>query len=66
MTERGIEHCAQWCDTRDMTGDGHAKGSIDRYMLSQVMEGMQSFKHDLKRHAPYRAGKTKPFGPPED
>eukprot|EP00959_Pyramimonas_sp_CCMP1952_P043488 909498-Pyramimonas_sp.AAC.1 len=30
--ERGIVHCVQWCDTRDMTADGHTKGSIDRDM----------------------------------
>eukprot|EP00959_Pyramimonas_sp_CCMP1952_P413135 8657186-Pyramimonas_sp.AAC.1 len=24
--ERGIVHCAQWCDARDLTADGHAKG----------------------------------------
>eukprot|EP00959_Pyramimonas_sp_CCMP1952_P425541 8913877-Pyramimonas_sp.AAC.1 len=36
-----------------MTADGHAKGGIE-----QVMGGTQSFKRDLKRHAPYRAGQT--------
>eukprot|EP00959_Pyramimonas_sp_CCMP1952_P289688 6058560-Pyramimonas_sp.AAC.1 len=58
MMERGIAHGIQWCDTRDMTADGHAKGSIDIYMLVQVIGGTRSFKHDLKRHTPYRAGQT--------
>eukprot|EP00959_Pyramimonas_sp_CCMP1952_P127931 2675465-Pyramimonas_sp.AAC.1 len=56
--ERGIVHRIQRCDTRDMTADGHAKGSIDRGMLLQVMGGIQTFKHDRKRHTPYRAGQT--------
>eukprot|EP00959_Pyramimonas_sp_CCMP1952_P240377 5023493-Pyramimonas_sp.AAC.1 len=56
--ERGIAHCIQWWDTRGMTADGHTKGSIDRDMLLPVMGGTQSFKHDLERHIPYRAGQT--------
>eukprot|EP00959_Pyramimonas_sp_CCMP1952_P315980 6613440-Pyramimonas_sp.AAC.1 len=56
--ERGIVHNIQWCDTRDMTAYGHTKGSIDREMLSQVMGGIQTCKHDLRRHSPYRAGQT--------
>eukprot|EP00959_Pyramimonas_sp_CCMP1952_P067698 1412946-Pyramimonas_sp.AAC.1 len=56
--ERGIAHSIQWCDTRDMTADGHAKGSIDREMLLQVMGYIQAFKHSLKMHTPYRAGQT--------
>eukprot|EP00959_Pyramimonas_sp_CCMP1952_P324758 6797718-Pyramimonas_sp.AAC.1 len=56
--ERGIVDSIQWCDTRGMTADGHTKGSIDREMLLQVMGGVQAFKHDLKSHAPYRAGQT--------
>eukprot|EP00959_Pyramimonas_sp_CCMP1952_P262508 5488786-Pyramimonas_sp.AAC.1 len=63
--ERGIVRCLQWCDARDMTADGHTKGSIDRDMLLQVMGRTQSFKHDLKRHTPYRAGHTRSSEPPE-
>eukprot|EP00959_Pyramimonas_sp_CCMP1952_P328265 6872584-Pyramimonas_sp.AAC.1 len=47
--ERRIAHGAQWCDTRDMTAGGHTRGNIERYMSSQ---------HELKRHAPYKAGQT--------
>ena len=39
--ERRIVESAQWCDTRDMTADGHTKGSIDRELLLQVMAGCQ-------------------------
>eukprot|EP00959_Pyramimonas_sp_CCMP1952_P026882 564359-Pyramimonas_sp.AAC.1 len=57
--ERGLAHSIQWCGARDMTADGHAKGGVDREMLLQVMGGIQAFKHDLKSHAPYRAGQIK-------
>eukprot|EP00959_Pyramimonas_sp_CCMP1952_P270048 5645422-Pyramimonas_sp.AAC.1 len=30
------------------------------------MGGPQSFKHDLKRHTPYRAGQTGSSEPPEE
>eukprot|EP00959_Pyramimonas_sp_CCMP1952_P080673 1685643-Pyramimonas_sp.AAC.1 len=56
--ERGIVRSIQWCDTRDMTADGHTKGGIDREMLLQVRGGIQTFKYDRERHAPYRAGQT--------
>ena len=58
MMERGIVQSVQWCDTRDMTADGHTKGSIDRELLLQVMAGSQTYKYDVKRHTPYRAGRT--------
>ena len=58
MMERGIVHCVQWCDTLDMSADGHTKGSIDRDLLYQVMEGIQAFKYDLKKHVPFRAAQT--------
>merc|ERR1712086_30635 len=58
MMERGIVHCVQWCDTRDMSADGHTKGSIDRELLYQAMNGNQIFKYDLKKHVPFRAGQT--------
>ena len=44
----------QWCDTRDMTADGHTKGCIDRQLLLEVMRGEQSYRHDVKRHTPHR------------
>eukprot|EP00959_Pyramimonas_sp_CCMP1952_P283730 5930961-Pyramimonas_sp.AAC.1 len=37
MMECGLVHSIQRCDARDMTADGHTKGSIDREMLPQVM-----------------------------
>eukprot|EP00959_Pyramimonas_sp_CCMP1952_P196561 4109719-Pyramimonas_sp.AAC.1 len=60
--DRGTVYSIQWCDTRDMTADGHANRIIDNNLILQVMGGTQSFKHELKRHAPYLAGQTASFG----
>ena len=54
MMSKGIVHSIQWCDTRDMTADGHTKGSIDRDGILQVMAGRQKFVHEVKRYTPYR------------
>ena len=51
----GIIRKLQWCDTRDMTADGHTKGSIDRELLLKVMSGSQSYSHDLKTFIPFKA-----------
>jgi len=58
LLQIGVIDSVQWCDTRDMTADGHTKGSIDRKGLLEVMHGFQVFKHDLKKHTPHRGGKT--------
>ena len=42
----------QWCDTRDMTADGHTKGCIDRTLLLDLMSGIQRFHHNLKTFEP--------------
>ena len=44
------------CDTRDMTADGHTKGSIDRKLLLEVMSGRQQYSHATKEYKPYRPG----------
>ena len=57
----GIIEIVQWCDTRDMTAGGHAKGSIDRELLLDVMAGNQTYKHDVKSYTPFRGtSKTAP------
>ena len=43
----------QWCDTRDMTADGHTKGCIDRFLLLETMRGPQVYKHDVKCYTPH-------------
>ena len=47
-------HKLQWCDTRDMTADGHTKGSIDRQSLLDVMQGRQKYNHEVKHYQPHR------------
>ena len=49
----------QWCDTRDMTADGHTKGVIDRKLLLELMSGHQAYKYDVKRHTPHRSGSSR-------
>ena len=50
----GIIESLQWCDTRDMTADGHTTGSVDRSFLIELMSGQQQYRYDVKRHTPYR------------
>ena len=38
----------QWADTRDMSSDGHTKGSIDRQMLLDCMLGKFTYQHATK------------------
>ena len=52
----GFVQCVQWCDTRDMTADGHTKGCIDRAFLLQLMQGQQRYVHPTKRFAPQPTG----------
>ena len=55
LLELGIIQSVQWCDTRDMTADGHTKGVIDRFLLLELMQGKQKYIHDIKRYTPHRA-----------
>ena len=55
MLSKGLVRLIEWCDTRDMSADGHTKGSIDRQLLLEVMSGWQTYKYTTKRHAPYRS-----------
>jgi hypothetical protein len=50
----GILKRIRWCDTRDMTADGHTKGCIDRVLLLSVMCGHQRFNHEVKDYEPHR------------
>ena len=54
IMQSGIVWELQWCDTRDMTADGHTKGSIDRKLLLDVMNGKQTFVHSVKKYTPHR------------
>merc|ERR1712086_862475 len=54
MLQVGLVDIVQWCDTRDMTADGHTKGCIDRELLLQVMSGRQVYRHAVKQHSSHR------------
>ena len=54
MLQIGIVTEIQWCDTRDMTADGHTKGCIDRKLLIELMHGNQTFQHATQVHQPFR------------
>ena len=52
LLQLGVINQIQWCDTRDMTADGHTKGCIDRKMLLDLMSGRQQFNHPVKTFKP--------------
>ena len=48
LLDRKIITHIQWADTRDMSSDGHTKGTIDRQMLLDVMQGKFTYQHETK------------------
>ena len=55
---KGLLDKIQWCDTRDMTADGHTKGSIARDILLQLMRGEQRFTQAVRDYAPFRPARA--------
>ena len=45
LLNRQVLNELKWCDTRDMTADGHTKGSVSRDALLQLMNGIFNYKH---------------------
>ncbi len=45
LLTRQVLNELKWCDTRDMTADGHTKGSVNRNALLQLMKGSFAYKH---------------------
>jgi len=60
MLQLGLISRAQWCDTRDMTADGHTKGCIDRHLLLELMSGRQAYQHPVNIHIPHREADERP------
>jgi hypothetical protein len=56
----------QWCDTRDMTADGHTKGSVDRKALINLMQGKQTYEFAVKRYTPFRSDEDNSAATPDD
>ena len=54
LMQLGLIRALQWCDTRDMTADGHTKGCIDRKLLLQVMTGELKMEHPVKTFCPHK------------
>ena len=54
LLDLGLIDKVCWCDTRDMTADGHTKGSISRDLLLKLMDGVQTYDYDVKVYTPYR------------
>ncbi len=44
----GVLKTLLWIDTRDMSGDGLTKGSVDRMLLHQLMNGYQKYQREHK------------------
>ena len=47
--ERGVLTDLWWFDTRDMTADGHTKGSIRRNAIREVAAGSVTRQHPFKK-----------------
>ena len=61
--ENGVLNSIIWCDTRDMTADGHTKGSIRRTALNYLMNGLLNISHPrekLKLLTPHAKLHSKP------
>ena len=54
LLQLGLIASLQWCDTRDMTADGHTKGCIDRTLILELMRGYQKFVHEVKSYRPHK------------
>ena len=52
LLDIGLLSVLQWADTRDMSADGHTKGSIDRKAILDLMKGIFRFQHATKEFTP--------------
>ena len=52
LLDKKVVDQIQWADTRDMSSDGHTKGTIDRQMLLEVMQGKLQHQHATKLFPP--------------
>eukprot|EP00959_Pyramimonas_sp_CCMP1952_P081854 1709778-Pyramimonas_sp.AAC.2 len=74
MMDMRTARSVQWCDARDITADGHTKGSLERDLSLRVAAGTHTFKRELKTCTPnwappsmvgpgsWRAGRVIIFG----
>ncbi len=52
LLDTGVLKAFLWSDTRDISSDGLTKGSVERLLLHQLMEGFQRSKHECKVWSP--------------
>ena len=50
LLDRKVLNQLEWCDTRDMSADGHTKGTIDRDVILKLMLGKFAYQHAVKRY----------------
>ena len=48
---KGIIRTLRWYDTRDMSSDGHTKGSVERTAILNLMNGHYRPEHETKEHS---------------
>ncbi len=48
LLDTGVLKALLWIDTRDMSSDGLTKGSVDRFLLHQLVDGYHKYKHECK------------------
>ena len=52
LLDNGILDILRWADTRDMSADGHTKGSIPRDAILSLMNGLFQYAHATKDFTP--------------
>ena len=48
LADRGLLSGIAWVDTRDMLADGLTKGSVERTLIHQAMDGHWALHHEPK------------------
>ena len=57
LLDRQVINELKWCDTRDMTADGHTKGAVDRQMLLNLMDGIFQYKYAVQSTSKNQLGR---------
>ena len=62
LLDTGVLRYLLWIDTRDMWSDGLTKGSVERSLIHELMQGLLQGRHPYKAWAPKM---IKPAGSPQ-
>lgn len=63
--EHKVVNSLRWCDTRDMTADGHTKGNIPRTLIHDIMNGTLTINHPREILTLGKNADTDSFLPPQ-